>query len=270
MTATLARPAPLMSRLWHDAPGYTWLALLLTAALVPLTAALVLDVRLFQGDPVWLKPVKFHVALSIYLATLAIYARFMADGMRPRFWRNFARVIIAAILFEVVWIGAAAALGTASHFNETSALWVVLYALAGVGAVTLTSASLAMGLSIRANPATGLPAALHLSLWLGLCLTFVLTLIVAGTMSSAGSHHVGLPVTGAQVPFMGWSREVGDLRVAHFLATHALHAIPLAGLAATRLLPDRHATATVVAASLGYSALVLGMFLQALAGLPLI
>jgi hypothetical protein len=268
MTATLARPAPL-SRLWHDAPGYTWLALFLIAAIVPLTAALVLDARLFQDDLIWLKPIKFHVALSVYVLTLAFYARFMPDGMRPRFWRIFAGIIMAAILYEVVWVGAAAALGTASHFNDTSAVWSILYALAGVGAVTLTSASLAMGLSIR-KAATGLPPALHLSLWLGLGLTFVLTVIVAGTMSSSGSHFVGVPATGASVPFMGWSREVGDLRVAHFLATHALHAIPLAGLIATRLVPARQATTAVIVASLGYSALVLGTFLQALAGLPLI
>lgn len=269
MTTALARPDPL-SRLWHDAPGYTRLALFLIAALAPLTAALLLDTRLFQGDPIWLKPIKFHVALSIYLATLAVYARFMPDGMRPRRWRIFAGVILAAILFEVIWIGAAAALGQASHFNETSGLWIALYALAGIGAVTLTSASLAMGLQVRANPATGLPAALHLSLWLGLCLTFVLTLIVAGTMSGMGGHHVGLPVSGAQVAFMGWSREVGDLRVAHFLATHALHAVPLAGLLASRLLSPSQATATVIAAALAYSGLVLGSFVQALAGLPLI
>ena len=213
---------------------------------------------------------KFHIAFTIYLATLAIYARFMPDGLRPRRWRIFAGVIIAAILFEVIWIGAAAALGQASHFNETSGLWIALYALAGIGAVTLTSASLAMGLQVRANRATGLAPALHLSLWLGLCLTFVLTVIVAGTMSSMGGHHVGLPVTGAQVAFMGWSREVGDLRVAHFLATHALHAVPLAGLLASRLLSPSQATATVIAAALAYSGLVLGTFVQALAGLPLI
>ena len=269
MTITMARPARL-SRLWHDAPGYTRLALFLIAALAPLTVALILDARLFQGDPIWLKPIKFHIALSIYLATLAVYARFMPDGLRPRRWRIFAGVIIAAILFEVIWIGAAAAIGTASHFNETSAVWIALYALAGIGAVTLTSASLAMGLSIRANPATGLPAALHLSLWLGLSLNFVLTFIVAGTMSGMGSHHVGVPLTGAHVPLMGWSREVGDLRVAHFLATHALHAVPLAGLLASRVLSPSQATAAVIAAALAYSGLVLGTFVQALAGLPLI
>jgi len=269
MTIALSRPDPL-SRLWHDAPGYTWLALLLIAALVPLSAALILDARMFQGDLVWQKPLKFHVALSVYLLTLACYARFMPDAMRPRRWRIFGGVIIAAILFEVLWIGAAAALGTASHFNESSVVWIALYAMAGIGAVTLTSASLAMGISIARNRETGLPPALHLSLWLGLVLTFVLTVIVAGTLSSNGTHLVGLAPTGAQVPIMGWSREVGDLRVAHFLATHALHAVPLAGLAASRLLPARQATLAVIAVSLGYSALVLGTFAQALAGQPLI
>ena len=169
-----------------------------------------------------------------------------------------------------MWIGGAAALGTASHFNLSSPVWAVLYPLMGLSAVTLTSAALAFGVAIARNPATGLAPALKLSLVTGLCLTFILTVITAGTMAGMPGHHIGLPVTGARLPLFGWSREVGDLRVAHFLATHALHAIPLAGLAAARLLAPAPARAAVIATSLGYAALVLATFMQALSGMPLI
>ena len=130
--------------------------------------------------------------------------------------------------------------------------------------------SFAFGVAIARNPGTVLAPALKLSLATGLCLTFVLTVITAGTMSSMPGHHIGLAVTGARIPVMGWSREVGDLRVAHFLATHALHAIPLAGLLACRLLPPATARIAVIAACILYTALVLATFAQALAGLPLI
>ena len=66
---------------------------------------------------------------------------------------------------------------------------------------------------------------------------------------------------------MGWSRDAGDLRVAHFLATHALHAIPLAGLIAAALIP-KQATRAVWLASTLYALLIAATFTQALQGRP--
>ena len=99
-------------------------------------------------------------------------------------------------------------------------------------------------------------------LGLGLILTFVLTLIAAGTMSSMPGHLVGTPVTGARLPIVGWSREVGDLRPAHFFATHALHVVPLAGFAGSR--------AVVWLAAAAFAAGTMGIFALGLMGRPLI
>jgi len=271
MTPAFARPATLpASRLWADAPILTGIALLNALGCLPILSAAAFDTRLFQGDNIWLKPFKFHLALAIYTITLAYFARFMSEATRAsRLWRNYLTVAAAAIVAEVVWIGGAAALGTASHFNTSSPLWSGLYALMGVSAVTLTSVSLVMGVSIWRNQSSGLDPALHLSITLGLILTFALTVIVAGTMSSGTGHFVGSPLTDARLPLFGWSREVGDLRAPHFLATHALHAVPLAGLIVTRLAPAQPIRLVWLAAS-GYAALVLAMFVQALLGLPLI
>ncbi|OZB13316.1 MAG: hypothetical protein B7X55_13125, partial [Rhodobacterales bacterium 34-62-10] len=143
-----------------------------------------------------------------------------------------------------------------------------IYGLMGLFAVTLTSASLVYGIAIWRHPA-GLPdAALRLSVALGLILTFVLTVIVAGYMSSQPGHLVGVPQTDARVPVMGWSREVGDLRLPHFLATHAMHAIPLVGLLAVRLLPQDAARRAVLAMSAGFATLTLVTFAIAIMGYP--
>jgi hypothetical protein len=137
-----------------------------------------------------------------------------------------------------------------------------LYGLMGLFAVVLTSASLALGIAIWRNPATGLAPAMHLSIALGLILTFILTLTAAGTLSSLPGHHVGVPVTHAALPILGWSREVGDLRTAHFVATHALHVIPLAGFTGSRMF--------VIGTSIVYTAGVAALMALAFAGLPLI
>lgn len=269
MTLAFTEPQPqALGRLFDDAPALAALTVIILLSAIPLLVAYQLDPRQFQGDSIWLKPLKFHAALAIYLGTLVVFARWLPDGMmQSRSWQIYQGVAIACILAELLWIGGAAALGTASHFNQTG-IWAALYALMGLAAVTLTSLSLVMGVAIWRNAQTGLAPAAHLSIALGLVLTFVLTVIVAGAMASGTGHHIGTPVTGARVPVMGWSREVGDLRLPHFLATHALHALPIVGLLAARFLPDTPGRLAVWAAGLGFTALVGLTFAQALAGRP--
>lgn len=250
------------SRIWTDAPAFAGLGLFIALTAVPLLGAALIDPRMFLDAPVWQKPLQFHLALTVYFITLAFFARFLPDGMRSRRWRIYAGVVCFCVLAEMVWISGAAAYGTGSHFNVDSAVMGALYGVMGLFAVTLTSASLVMGVAIWRNPATGLPPALHLGVALGLILTFVLTLIAAGTMSAMPGHHIGTPVTGARLPIVGWSREVGDLRAAHFFATHALHVVPLAGFSGSR--------AVVWAVGAGYVAITLAIFALGLMGRPLI
>jgi hypothetical protein len=254
MTAIIAAPRPWVL----SAPNRQLLAITLVTALaaLPLMVAHGLDPRQFQGDGIWVKPLKFHLALTVYTGTLTLFAMLLPEGtFSSRRWRAYIGVVMAAILAELAWIGTAAALGTGSHFN-IQGLWGVIYPIMGLAAVILTSLSLAMGLVFwrhRADP-------LMLSIALGLTLTFVLTVPIAGTMSNGTGHLVGTPVTGARFPLMGWSLEVGDLRLPHFLATHALHAVPLAGLSGSRT--------AVWSTAAGFTAVTLWCFARALQGLP--
>ena len=69
-----ARPA-LLGRMMADAPLFIRLGLFLGASLAVTLAAQAIDPRLFQGESVWAKPVKFQIALTVYLLTLAFFAR---------------------------------------------------------------------------------------------------------------------------------------------------------------------------------------------------
>lgn len=269
MTLAFATPRTtpaFFNRIASDAPAFTGLAILLFLGLLPLYAAMALDARVFQGESPWLKPMKFHYALAIYTITLAFFARFMPEATRQgRAWRWFTAAVVMAILAEVIWLSGAAMLNTASHFNTTEPFLTAIYGLMGVFAVLLTSASLMMGILIWRNRDSGLPQVLHLSVALGLVLTFVLTIPVAGYLSASGGHFVGTSTRSLWI--MGWSRDAGDLRVAHFMATHALHFIPAAGLVATRFLPAQAGRAVWLAVAL-FTALVAYTFVQALKGLP--
>ena len=228
MTRTFPR-ASLFQQLIQDAPLMTATALLLGLSMLPTALSLGLDPRQFNGESIWIKPLKFEFSLMIYTLSLAYFARFVPASSRASSrWHWFERIVVACVFAEMIWIAGAAVLGTASHFNLNSATSAMLYRLMGAAAVTLTAASLVYGISIWRNRGTGLPRALHHSIALSLIATFFLTVVTAGTMAAGTGHLVGTPLDGARLPVMGWSREVGDLRVAHFFASHVMQIAPLA------------------------------------------
>lgn len=274
MTDLTYSPAyrPVRLRGLFDAePLFAATGLLIGLSLAPTLVAMAVDPREFLGENVWLKPVKFQIALSLYLLTLAFFARWLPAGMTARLsYRIYSGAVVFAVIAELVWIGGAAMYGTASHFNVSDPFLESIYGLMGAFAVLLTSATLVQGIAIWRNPVTGLVPALHLSITLGLVLTFILTLIVAGSLASQSGHLIGTPVSGARVPVLGWSREVGDLRVAHFFATHALHILPVAAIVIGAVLPRRWAVPAVWASALLFTAFVAASFAGAMAGLPLL
>lgn len=267
-----ASPAPgswTLARLAADSPRYTGLAVLLALAMVPLFGAFLLDQRLFQGINVWIKPLKFHLALVIYLLTLAAFARFASPEIRGRpWWRWHERAVVVAVVLELIWIGGAAALGTASHYNESTPLATAVYSFMGVAAVVLTSASATLAWALHRHPAGDLSPAVRAGLVWGLGLTLLLTLVTAQTLSSMDSHWVrGTPNDAGGLWLLGWSRDGGDLRAAHFFATHAMHAVPLLALLCARFFGPE-ARAPVRLAALAYVGLVAATFIQALMGKP--
>lgn len=259
----------LIPALFVAEPRFAALGLLLAFSMIPTGLALALDPRLFQGEAIWLKPLKFEFALTVYLLSLAFFARFLpAAFLQGRNYRVFSILVILCVLAEMAWIGGAAMFGIASHYNVANPLMAQIYGLMGLFAVILTSASLVYAVVIWRNP-VGLPSrALRLSVVLGLGLTFVLTVIVAGYTAAQPGHLVGVPTTGARVPLMGWSREAGDLRLPHFLATHAMHVIPLGGLLAARAFAARGALLAVWGMSAMFVLATAATFVMAVLGLP--
>jgi len=241
------------------------------AALIALTlVAMTLDGRALAGVNVWLKPLRFEVALTVYLATLAWFAGWLPQGVTTtRWYRIYSACVVWAIAAEMIWIGGAASLGIASHFNESSPILGWTYRLMGGLAVLLTSSALVYGILILRNPNSRLDPAFKLSVGLGLVLTFVLTVAVAGYMANSGGHFVARSSTnGPGAPLMGWARDHGDLRVPHFFATHAMHFIPGFGFLAAVALPTSAAYRAVVGFSAAFTVFVAYTFADALMGLP--
>ena len=269
MTATnpvlQSTPNPLQTML-HHAPGLTRAGLLLGLLLIPLTLAQYVDPRTFHGVSVWVKPTKFAGSLFLYLLTLAWFAQMLPPGfMQRRGIRVFHAIVLTCIALEMLWIAGASFLGTASHYNRDTIALEILYGLMGVAAITLTSATLVHGRAIWRHRSDPLGRVVGASL----ILTFALTLPTAGYLAAQSGHHVGTSVSDAGGLFLlGWSREVGDLRGAHFFATHAMLFVPAAMAILLWMAGARIPKGAGLALCLGFTALTVGTFVQAIQGQP--
>jgi hypothetical protein len=94
-------------------------------------------------------------------------------------------------------------------------------------------------------------------------------------MTLLGAHTVGnpslTPDVGVGLPLVGWSTEHGDLRIGHFVGTHALQVISLLGLwLSRRRLSHRAKMQLLGIGFLGYVGLFVLTTWQALRGQALL
>jgi hypothetical protein len=248
-----------------------WLATVwfMFAAIVATTPAYLVDSRTLWEISVWSKPLKFELSMMIHFATLAILAQQLPRSKRAGiFMTGVVWMSVAAALMEIVYITLQAARGRHSHFNFDTAYESAMYSVMGLGALLLIFAAFALGVMLAVHR-DGDRSGFRLGAVVGLLLSPVLTFIVAGYMSTSGSHWVGMATSDANgVPIAGWSLQVGDLRPSHFVALHAMQALPIVGLVADRITP-RFARGGVIVAAAAITIVTMLLFMQALAGNPL-
>lgn len=242
------------SAYWHSA----------IAMLLIFVACLMLqkmDARQLGFESVWVKPAKFHFSIAVQLLTVAWGVSLLPAAARAEAGlRRAMQLLLAAGWLELLIITTRAGQGVASHFNRTTAFDIALYAVMGLGAVSMTVATGYIGLRIWRHRQGSL---MREAAGLGFMLGAMLATLTAGYMSSLQGHGVNLPDSGAaHLPLFHWSTTGGDLRVAHFIGLHAMQALPFVALAGWRWL--------VWAAALALTGLTAAAFIQALMGQPLL
>lgn len=231
-------------------------------------AGLIADPRVITGAPVWLKPAKFALSMTIYSFTFLWLLRFVQG--RPRLVRLASWATMLMLVVEMIVIVGQAARGATSHYNTATSLDSFLWSLMGIGIMVVwLMNALAAGLLLRQR----LPdAAFAWSLRLALLLSLV-GMAVAMPMVSGAAHSVGVPDGGPGLPVVGWSTIGGDLRPAHFLGLHAMQALPLAGWLIARRgrrLGGGHRRALVWVVGLTYLGAILLLTWQGLRAQPLL
>lgn len=266
-----SRTAPARQAASVDATRTLWaLTGFSLALLLGFLAALALETRTLNGANVWLKPAKFALSFAVLYATLALVVERLSLAVREgRLMRVTLAAMVLATWTELAYIGGRAGAGLPSHFAVGTPAEALLYSLMGVGAVTLVVGIAVIGWLAGRDSEARMGPNLRQGICLGFLLSAVLTLVTAGYLSSNNGHWVGVPSADAAViPLLGWSAEVGDLRPAHFLALHAMQALPLLGWWLDRR--GNLAPAMVQRVALTYAVVTVAVFVQALMGLPLV
>jgi hypothetical protein len=188
------------------------------------------DPRELLGEPIWVKPFKFWASTSIVAASL-YWIMERLEKFHPREIRIISYGTVLAFAYEVLVISLQAARGVRSHFNIASPFDTFIFNSMGV--VIL----IAWGLSFWATrllfvektaEKIGEPLFIQTAR-AGMCLflvgasTGIFMILPRAEQNGLGGHLMGAADgTGSSLRLLGWSREFGDLRVAHFNGMHFL------------------------------------------------
>ncbi|WP_026707458.1 hypothetical protein [Flavobacterium frigidarium] len=212
-----------------------------------------------HGVNAWFKPFKFAVSLGLYSWTMAWYCHYLSDFNTTPF--NWTVIILFGL--ELLYIIFQASKGQLSHYNTSTPTYSLLYSLMGLVAAVVTLYTACIGLLFFTQSFPELPSYYVWSIRLGI-LIFVVFSFEGGLMGSRMNHSVGAINDNSNMWLIGWSKTVGDLRVAHFIGMHALQLLPLLSFYIFK-----NTKATIIISIL-YGLLAVSTLVQALNGKPLI
>ena len=273
------RATSVIDRLWRASPPLTGVGMLMLVVAGVSLVGMLVDPRMITGAPAWLKPFKFAISTAIYSLTLAWIFTFLLD--RPCIRRAVGWTTAIVFVLEVAIIDAQAWRGTTSHFNVSTTLDAVLFAVMGAAILLQTLASVAVAVALWRQRFSD--QVLGWALRLGMTLTIIGALTgplmtrpteaqlaaarEGGRMTTAGAHTVGGVDGGPGVPVTGRSREHGDLRIPHFIGLHAIQTLALIAVGLRRWRrSEAIRVRTLLAAAASYASLFLLLLWDALRG----
>lgn len=213
------------------------------------------------GINAWIKPMKFFLSTVFFSWSMGWYLFYLNEQRKTTI---YSWALVITLLFELVYIAWQAAKGELSHFNISSAFHGMMFSLMGIVITIITAWTGYIAFLFWRRPFPQLPASYLWGIRFGLLL-FVVFAFAGGLMAARLSHTVGSVMKTTQgLPILNWSRESGDLRVAHFFGMHALQLLPLLGFYIGRR------KWLIILISLLYAAVVAALLWQALKAVPLI
>ncbi|HET6935316.1 MAG TPA: hypothetical protein VFI72_10785, partial [Candidatus Angelobacter sp.] len=245
---------------------FAWLLVLS----VPLFAiAGVLNPPAANAVNAWIKPIKFAVSFATFVWTVTLFLQVLVI---PAWQRQLARyTMLGSVIVEMLSLAAQAWRASAMHPSAID-FWITQATTAMVSVNTcLTIWLLGVFFGGRDRINIG-DAAQVMAIRLSIII-FLLGNAIGGYMLARGAHTVGATDGGPGLPFVNWSVIAGDLRIAHFIAIHAIQLLPLFAWLLWQMGPRPSSKARRIAvyvAAMALTIVVGGTFVQAALGHPLI
>lgn len=180
-----------------------------------------IDHRELQGYNVWIKPAKFFFSIGIYFWTMG----WLMDYLKSeKFVIRISWGIWILMLVELVIITLQASRGNPSHFNVSTLSDGILFQIMGI-AITLNSV-LVILVFLKFLKEMELPKGYLMGIRLGLMI-FLIAGFEGFLMVGQLAHTIGAEDGQEGLPFLGWAKTYGDLRIFHFIGLHALQVLPI-------------------------------------------
>jgi len=207
----------------------------------------------------WLKPMKFYLSVGLMVWTMNWLLYYLANKKSIKI---YSVLIVLTMFFENGLILMQAIRGTTSHFNASSVFNGMVFSMMGLIIVIFTVTSIFIAVSFFRQKEFNLPPAYVWGIRLGLVL-FIVFSLEGGMMVALLKHTVGGTDGSAGIPVFNWSKQYGDLRIAHFFGIHSLQVVPLLGYYVAKNKNQLFLYAGI------YFIFVAALFGQAIKGIPL-
>lgn len=255
----------MIAELRHRDPLLFWTGAAMLLIFVIVTLISISDNRVILGLNPWIKPMKFLMSLTIFLWTVGW---FMPETeARPKSRVVVRWTIASAMAIEIALVIMQSARGTTSHFNVATAFDGLVFSIMG-NVIVINTAVMGLLLWIIRRDTPPQRAGYLWGIRAGVAL-FVIASLQGFVMVANMGHAVPGPDGGPGLPFVNWSTDQGDLRVAHFFGLHALQVLPLFGFLLDRAKVSA-ARNLVVTAGILWLAVLGGLLALALQGRPLL
>ncbi len=221
-------------------------------------AGMFMDDKQLLGVNRWLKPMKFYLSVGIMVWTMGWLLYYLSNAKKIK---QYSWLIAFTMLFENGLILLQAFRDTTSHFNIKTPADILIFEFMGIFILIFTITCILICISFFRQKRFNIPDSYVWGIRLGLVF-FILFSLEGGMMLGMMKHTVGAADGSPGIPLFNWSRQYGDLRIAHFLGIHSLQLMPLAGYMMKSKLQ------VIVAAGV-YFIVVVFVFVQALRGISL-
>ena len=174
------------------------------------------------------------------------------------------------MIIEIIIILFQASRATQSHFNTQTGFDAILFGIMGL-MILLNAVAVLAVLFLFLFKKTNLDRAYLRAIRLGL-IVFLMSNYLGKVMIDHMVHAVGVADGGKGLPFVNWSTEGGDLRVAHFMGLHAIQIIPLFAyyLQKKTRLSLRSRIISICAFVILYATIFRSLYFQAMGGYSLL